>query len=458
MAGISLPLRRLLSSRSFLAQSAGYAYAGLSMAGPWLLTSAYMLALGRLGLPGLSLRDIQSFQAVVLYSYCGSMVLTGFFQLVAARHLSDHLFRKNASAVVPSYATTATLSVLLHGLAAGAALAVLRPPAALAMAEFTLFGAVGLVSSGMIFLGVLQNFSMILAAFAAGLAVALALSQALAPRFGLGGLIAAFATGHGLIAAVFLSRLRAEFPSRRPWDPGLLSTAARHPSLILVGASFAGGIWIDKIVFWWGPWARTSQTGLRICPIYDNGFFLASFSVLPALVLLFIRLEGSFHDKYAQFFGALRKGADLQTIRRCRGEIVDSFSTTLVRLAVIQGMVTLAAVIYAPFLMDLFSLDWISFYVFRAACLGAYLQMLALAVLLSAVHLALYRVALVVALVDLFAGLLGAWISCRIGPEALGFGSAAAGAAALLVGYPWIRRVLAALERYTFMGQIGPLP
>jgi len=39
MAGISLPLRRLLGSRSILAQSAGYAIAGLSMAGPWLLTA-----------------------------------------------------------------------------------------------------------------------------------------------------------------------------------------------------------------------------------------------------------------------------------------------------------------------------------------------------------------------------------------------------------------------------------
>jgi uncharacterized membrane protein len=71
------------------------------------------------------------------------------------------------------------------------------------------------------------------------------------------------------------------------------------------------------------------------------------------------------------------------------------------------------------------------------------------------VHLALYRIALVVALVDLAAGLLGAWLTCRAGPELLGFGSAAAGAAALVVGYPWIRSVLAALERHTFMRQIG---
>ena len=67
MAGISLPLRRLLSSRSFLAQGAGYAYAGLAMAGPWLLASAYMQIVSRLGIPGLTAEDLQSFQALVLY-------------------------------------------------------------------------------------------------------------------------------------------------------------------------------------------------------------------------------------------------------------------------------------------------------------------------------------------------------------------------------------------------------
>src|SRR6185295_13853807 len=348
MAGINLPLRRLLSSRSLLAQSAGYAYAGLAMAGPWLLTSAYMQVLGRLDLPGISLDHLQSFQAIVLYSYCGSMLVTGLYQLVAARHLSDRLFKKDVAAVVPAYAGTALLGLLLHGLAGGIAILVLKPPLELAAAELALFGAVGLVSSGMIFLGVLRNFSMILAAFVAGLAVGLALSQVLGPAFGLPGLVAAFAAGHAMIAAVFLSRLRVEFSSRRPWDPGLASTAARHPGLVFIGLAYAGGIWIDKIIYWTGPWGLRSPAGLRICPMFDNGFFLASFTVLPALVILFIRLEGSFHDKYAAFYRALRKGADLETIRDCRAAIVESFAATMRRIAVIQGMVTLGAILLAP--------------------------------------------------------------------------------------------------------------
>jgi uncharacterized membrane protein len=455
VAGISLPLRRLLSSRSFLAQGAGYAYAGLAMAGPWLLASAYMQVVCRLGIPGLTAPDLQSFQALVLYSACGSMLLTGLLQLVAARHLSDHLFRKDLSAVSPAFATTAALSLALHGLVAGIAIAIQRPPAALGAAELALFGAAGLVSSGMIFLGVLQNFAMILGAFTAGIAVAVALSEALAPRWGLTGLVASYAAGHGLIGAVFVSNLRAEFPARRDWEGSLASTTARHPSLVLIGLALAGGTWIDKIVCWAGPWSARTSVALPVCPIYDNGFFLASLSVLPALVILFIRLEGSFHDRYARFYAALRKGADLQTIRWTRGEIVASFAETLRRIAVIQGMVTLGAIVFAPHLIEEVRLDWASFYVFRASCLGAYVQMLAMAVLLSAVHLALYRIALVGALVDFGAGLAAAWVGVRAGPEYLGFSSVIAGGLTLLVGYPWIRSVLGTLERHTFMTQIG---
>jgi len=454
MAGISLPLRRLLESRSILAQTAGYAIAGLSMAGPWLLTALHMQILGRLELPGISWKELQAFQSVVLYVYAASMLLTGLFQMVAARHLSDRIFVRDRDAVAPAYSAATLLSLLLHGAAAGVALLFLRPAPVLAMAELALFGAVGLVSSGMIYLGVLRSFPIILAAFAAGMAVALAVSQVLAPALGLAGLVFGFAAGHGLIAAVFHSRLRAEFPSRRPWDFGLLRTAVRHPALAVVGLAAAGAIWIDKMVFWNGPWSLRSDAGLRICPLVDNGFFLASFTILPALVILFIRLEGSFHDAYALFFGSLRAGADLPTIRRSRAEVVASFDATIVRIAVLQGMATLGAILLAPQLLQALRQDWISFYVFRTACLGAYLQMLALAILLSSIHLALYRVALAVALLNLLAGAIGAWATREAGPEYLGMGSVAAGALSLLAGYPWLRSVLANLERHTFMSQI----
>jgi polysaccharide biosynthesis protein PelG len=455
MAGISLPLRSLLGSRSFLAQAAGYAYSALAMSGPWLLTSLHMLLLGRLDLPGVTHADLQAFQSVVLYSYGGSMMLTGVLQLSAARHLSDRLFVKDRGTVVPAFTGCAILSLALHGAAGIVAVLIVRPPPALAVASVALLGSVGLVSTGMIFLGVLRNFAVILGAFVAGIAAALTLSRVLGPSHGLPGLIAGFAAGHGLIAAVFLAKLRAEFPDSHPWTFGLLSTAARHPALPVIGLATAAAIWVDKAVFWAGPWAVRSDAGLWTCPIYDNGFFLASFTVVPALVVIFVRLEGSFHDKYARFFEALRRGADLQSIRASRAEIVASFVATLLRIAVIQGMVTLAAILLAPSLVEHLRLDWISFYVFRAACLGAYLHMLALAVLLSAVHLALYRVAVAVSLVHFLASAVGAWATRCAGPEYLGFGSIAAGALALLVGYPWIRSILSNLERHTFMSQVG---
>ena len=216
MAGISLPLRSLLGSRSFLAQAAGYAYSALAMAGPWLLTSLHMLLLGWLDLPGITLVDLQAFQSVVLYSYAGSMLLTGLLQLPAARHLSDRLFVKDRGAVMPSFTGTAILSLVLHAAAGLVAVLLLRPAPALAIASLTLLGSVGFVSTGMIFLGVLRSFPVILGAFVVGIGVALTLSRFLGPALGLPGLIAGFAAGHGLIGAVFLSRLRSEYPASPP--------------------------------------------------------------------------------------------------------------------------------------------------------------------------------------------------------------------------------------------------
>src|SRR6185436_20962551 len=97
--------------------------------------------------------------------------------------------------VAPAYSAAALLSLLVHGAAALVAVAFLRPPPALALAEIALFGTVGLVSSGMIYLGVLRSFPLILAGFAAGMAVALAVSQVLGPALGLAGLVFGFAAG-----------------------------------------------------------------------------------------------------------------------------------------------------------------------------------------------------------------------------------------------------------------------
>jgi uncharacterized membrane protein len=453
MAGVSLTLRNLLGSRSYFAQATGFLYAGLAMTGPWLLTSLFMQLLNAADLPGLDPSARQAFQGLVLYGYCGSMILTGLIQLVLARHVSDRLYVGDWSGVTPSYAAGTLLSLVLHGAVVLAYVAVRRPEPALAAAEVAFFESLALAWTGMIFLGVLRNFLLIAAAFGAGMAASFAAALLLAPREGLPGLLWAFAAGHALIAAILGAGLRAEHPAGRAFDFGFFRTMGRHPSLLWIGLGYAGAVWADKIVFWAAPEALRSRAGLPCFPIYDNTAFLSYLTVIPALALVFIRLEVSFHDKYRNFYAAIREGADLGAIRACRRHVVDSFRITLDRIVAIQGPVTLLALLLAPRLLSWAGMDWVHYYTFRFMCVAALLQVLAMATMLAAIHLAFYRVAMGIVAAQLVAGAVGTWLSLQAGPEYYGTGAVAGGLAGLAVGYPLVSRALGNLEGRTFMAQ-----
>lgn len=453
MAGVSLALRRMLGSPFYAAQAAGYLYAAVAMTGPWLLTSLTILLLPRLGIPGFGPAEQASFQSLALYGYCGSMLLTGTFQLVVARYVSDSLYVGETGRIAPSYAASALLSLVLHAGGAAAFAAITRPAPLLAAAEAAFFGSVGLVWTGMTFLGTIRNFMAVAVAFAAGMAVSFLASSLLAAEHGVAGALAGFAAGHAVIAALFAARLRLEFPSRRAFDWGFLRAVGKYPALVAIGIAYAAGVWIDKIIFWASPYAVPSEAGLPCFPVYDNAVFLAYLTVVPSLALVFVRLEASFHDRYWSFYSSLREGADLAAIRACRREILRSFGLTVRRVIAVQGLLTLAAIVWAPEILAALRLDGVEYYVFRTACLGAFEQALLLALLLAAIHLAFYRLALAMtAVYFVVAAAVTAW-TLRAGVPYYGFGYAAAGLAGLAVAYPLLKRTIRNLEVRTFMSQ-----
>jgi uncharacterized membrane protein len=443
----------MLGGPSYAGQAAAYAYAGVAMAGPWLLTSLYMHAVNILGIGGLTLEERATFQALVLYGYCGSMLLTGAFQLVVARHVSDKLFVGQGGQVVPCYAGNALVTLALHLAAAAVFVAASRPPPLLAGAELAFFGSLGLVWNGMIFLGTIRNYMYIVVAFVAGIAASGAAAAALAAPLGVAGMLLAFSAGQALTVALLSARLRAEFPADGALSFSFFRTFRRFPSLLFIGLAYTGGIWIDKLIFWAGPYAYRLPSGLTSFPLYDNAVFLAYLTVVPALALVFVRVEVSFYHKYRRFFGAIRHGAELEAVGRARRQILASFDESLRRIAGLQGTVTLLVVLFAPRVLEGLGLDWVQYYIFRVACLGAFLQVIILTLLLAALHLALYRPALGMTLTYFLTGAAATVVTAILGLETYGYGFLAAGLAALAVGFPWIRRLIRTLDVRTFMDQ-----
>jgi uncharacterized membrane protein len=415
-----------------------------------MLTFVSLLALGLVPLPGLSWEERGAFQVFVLYGHCGSMLLTGGLQLVVARHVSDQIFVGDVRRLGPTYATAALVSLLLHAGTAGLFALVTGASGMLAMAEVAFFGTLGLVWIGMLFLGTLRSYLFVATTFVAGMGASFATAVPLAERLGLPGLLGGFAAGQALIAAVFAARVRAQFPTARGLDAGLLETVARYPSLPFIGLAAAAGIWIDKILYWLGPFSVEFEGGLVSAPLYDNAVFLAYLTVLPSLMLLFIRVEVSFHDRCRRFHAAIRQGADLATIRTERERVRESLETTLIRLVGLQGTATLIAILFAPGLLDVLGIDWVQFYAFRVACLGAFLQVLVMTLLLSMIHLAFYRSALL--MMGVYLGVCGGITLAFLGRgvEFAGVGMVAGGLAALPFALPRLRQSLLELDREAF--------
>jgi uncharacterized membrane protein len=458
MAGVSLALRRLLGSRSSVEQAAAFAYAGLAMAGPWLITAAVLVLLAReVDVP--SKADARrEFQAWVLHAYAVSAVLLGGLQLGAARHVSDRLYRGDARPLVPTFAGLALSSLALHALAAAGLAAVARPSPALAVAGAALMESLGLVGAALVFLGALRRFSLVLLAFALGGGVGLALRWTVFDGPGAEKPLWALA-GANLFVFVFVAaRLRAEFPSAGGCDYAWLGTLRRHPLLAVTGLAGAAGVWVDKAVHWFGPLSDRTPSGLPISPVYDQAFYLASLTVIPALSLLFVRIEVALHDRSRAFFRAMETGADLETVRRARRDLGRCFQDGLWRLVRLQAPLSLLAVVALPGLLEAVGAGWVQYYPFRLLCVAALLHVLVQAHVLAALHLGLYGLAATTAVAHAAGVAVFTTLALQAGWSYAGVGPVAGALAALALCHPAYRRAIRSLDRRTFLGPATPEP
>jgi len=128
LAGIGFELRRLMRRNSFWGLLRAYGYAGMISSGPWVLSILGVMGIGIFSASRVNSLAVRQFLVTVTYLMAGSLILTGFLQLMFTRFIADRLFAKEESTVLPNlFGALALTTVVGPAVAAGSAAVTVAP-------------------------------------------------------------------------------------------------------------------------------------------------------------------------------------------------------------------------------------------------------------------------------------------------------------------------------------------
>ncbi|MCX7934788.1 MAG: exopolysaccharide Pel transporter PelG, partial [Planctomycetota bacterium] len=153
MAGIGFRLQHLLRPGTYRGIAAAYCYAAFITAGPWLLSigALQILALAASWCE-ISRHDALIFRTIVIYTYAGTLILTGLIQMGTTRYVADRLYVNDTLALAPCYQWTAIGVALVSGLLASIFYAHSSMGITISLAAIALFQSVAINWLGMVFL------------------------------------------------------------------------------------------------------------------------------------------------------------------------------------------------------------------------------------------------------------------------------------------------------------------
>jgi uncharacterized membrane protein len=453
MAGIGFELRRHLDKETYFDVLGAYVVAGVIGSGPWLISigSMFFIGLWTQAAHGEE-QSVTQLLATVTHLMAVSLVASGAMQLVFVRFIADRLFEKDDKAVAPNVLGALLVSTLASGaLGSALALALFRGDAALRAVLVAAFVALCDVWILSVLLTGVKAYRSVVAVFAAGYAVCVASTLALA-RFGLPGQLAGFFAGHALMVIGMLAIVMREYPSDRFIAFDFLDRRRIFPSLAVTGLLFNAAAWVDKVAFWANPVTSEPLVGpIRRSVVYDAPIFVAYLSVVPGMAVFFVRIETDFAEKYSRFFGAVRSGQTLAELARARNELVAAARDGIYDIFRIQGLAAAALLLTATRVLRVFHIPSFYTYLFKIHVVGVGFQVVLLGIFTILFYLDYRRLVLWLCAFFVSSNLALTLLSQQLGPRFYGFGFALSAAVTSLVSLSALSRKLDRLEYETFM-------
>ena len=455
MAGIGFELRKILKRKSLLSILEAYGLAGLISSGPWVLSILALLVIGliSIGIVYPSYMIVQ-FLVIVTYLMAGSLIISGLFQLLLTRYISDLIFAKQEKHIVPnllgSMLVTSTLAALF-GLAVLSFCDTLAPAV-----KITIFTSFVLLCNQwliIIFLSGMKEYYRIFFTMTISYGLMVLLSVFL-PPFGLLGLLIIFGSCQALMTFAFLYHVIRDFPANQLISFDFLDHKKTFFSLILCGFLYNLGVWLDKFVFWFRDETSHQVVDLfRASYIYDLPIFIAYLAIVPGMAVFMLRMETDFADACLKFYDAVREGATLTSIQLLKDRMVLACQQSIYEIFKVQGLTLALLILWAEDILLALNIDLAYLHLLYVDLVGVSLQVLVMAILNVMYYLDKRYAALGLTALMAVGNATLAFISIDLGPVFYGYGFAITMLVTTIVGMIMLDNQFDDLEYRTFMLQ-----
>ncbi|MDX1525876.1 MAG: exopolysaccharide Pel transporter PelG [Pseudidiomarina maritima] len=454
MAGIGFELRKVLRKNTLLSYLEAYGLAAIIGSGPWALSIIALLLIGILSIGRIFPTDlIIQFLVMVTYLMAASLIISGFFQLMLTRFISDLIFKKREDLIIPNlFGCLTTISLASGVLGWAVSLFSELSPAI----ELTLIcGLVVLTNLWIIivFLSGMKQYYKIVFILFIGYCL-MVLGALVIPPYGLLGLLQIFVVAQAVITFTLLVYVVREYPSSRLVSFEFLNGKQAFYSLAFCGLFYNIGVWIDKFVFWFHPDVSFNVVSMfRASYIYDLPIFIAYLAIIPGMAVFVLHMETDFADSNERFYHAVREGRPLHEIYMLKDQMVLDGRNSLFQIFKVQGITLALLLLWSDEILGLLGIDLAYLHLLYVDLVGVSLQVLVMAILNVMFYLDKRYISLILITVMMLSNLLLSWLSIQLGAQFYGYGFALSMLLATLLGIGMLNRKFERLEYETFMLQ-----
>ncbi|WP_166836264.1 exopolysaccharide Pel transporter PelG [Rheinheimera pleomorphica] len=454
MAGIGFELRQILKKNTLLSYVEAYGLAAIIGSGPWVLSILAlmiigMLSIGRIFPTGL----IIQFLVLVTYMMAGSLILSGLFQLLFTRFISDRLFQRQDHLVTPNLLGCILVMSLLSAAVGCTILALTQLPAAIKLTMLTAFVVLCNLWLIIVFLSGMKQYYRIVLTLLGGYSLMVLVAWFM-PPFGLLGLLLVFACSQALIAFVLLFFVLRNYPSSQLVAFDFLHRRYAFVSLAFCGLFYNLGVWADKFVFWFTHNVSTQVIDIfRASYIYDLPIFIAYLAIIPGMAVFMLHMETDFAAANEEFYETVREGGTLEAIFLLKDKMVLACKNSLYQIFKIQGLTLALLLLWSEEILTLLKIDLAYLHLLYVDLVGVSLQVLVMAILNVMFYLDKRYQALGLISIMMLSNLGLSMLSIALGLAFYGYGFAFAMLITSLLGLIMLNRQFNRLEYETFMLQ-----